>query len=312
MSVRKALLVAEGQFGVLARGQAVQAGMTERQVDHLVARGLWAVAFDGVYRPGGSAPSPAQDLMAACLAAGPGAMASHRSAAWLHGLLPAPKRPEISVVRPARGPQTPAILVHRPRTIDRLDVGTVRGIRATRVERTLVDLAAALPVDELEDVLDQALHSQATRVARLCWRLAVIGLNGRRNATLLARLVYERGGGPACESALETRVSRLLRREGYPVSGQVTVRDNGFEARIDFVVAPKVGVEALGFAFHGRGVAFRRDRRREARLRSLGWTLVPVTWWDLPQPADFLADLDRALVAAGFPEVVPVTHTTRR
>ena len=60
--------------------------MTARQVHDRRAAGLLVPVHQGVYRLAGSPRSWNQDVLAACMAAGPTAVASHRAAAWLWGL----------------------------------------------------------------------------------------------------------------------------------------------------------------------------------------------------------------------------------
>ena len=55
--------------------------------------------------------------------------------------------------------------------------------------------------------------------------------------------------------------------------------------------------ELDGFAFHSTRAAFRRDRRRDRRLRLAGWVPVRVTWWDLDQAPDQLEAELAALLA---------------
>src|SRR5579884_1036998 len=75
------------QHGVLTRAQVLQAGATRHLITARLREGAWAPLHPGVYRLAGSPVSPEQRIAAAVLASGPGAAASHRSAAYLWGLL---------------------------------------------------------------------------------------------------------------------------------------------------------------------------------------------------------------------------------
>src|SRR5205807_1777024 len=107
----------------------------------------------GVYRLPGAPVTWKQKVMAAVLAAGPGAVASHKTAAALWGLAGFPPR-EVEVTLP-HGKYRPGC--HQSRSLERVDVTTIDGIPVTRVARTLVDLAGAVSDARLEDAIDDAL-----------------------------------------------------------------------------------------------------------------------------------------------------------
>ena len=91
--------------------------------------------------------------MAAVMACGEGAVLSGRAAGYLLGLLkgPAPA-PEVTAPdRPACQGRQDAALAPRPE-----DATTWRGIPVTTVPRTLVDLAAYLPTDDLARACHEA------------------------------------------------------------------------------------------------------------------------------------------------------------
>jgi hypothetical protein len=68
------------QYGLVERGQARARGMPAAAIDRRVASGAWIRVHERVYRLPGAPLTWEQRLLAACLAAGPGAVASHRSA----------------------------------------------------------------------------------------------------------------------------------------------------------------------------------------------------------------------------------------
>ena len=96
--------------------------------------------------PGSSAssPTPAQAIHAAVLAAGRGAMASHRSAALPVGH-PATRRRAGRRHPPDAAPAEATlagVVVHRPRDLLDLDAGRREHVPATNILRTLCDLGA--------------------------------------------------------------------------------------------------------------------------------------------------------------------------
>lgn len=120
-----------------------------------IARGLLVRLHRGVYAVGHRQLRPVAHSFAAVLAAGPGAVASHRDAAWLHGLRPGNHR-RCDVLTPRRLRSTDRIRFHRTTVLPVEDVVTIDGVPATSLARTLVDLAAVVPADHLERVIVEA------------------------------------------------------------------------------------------------------------------------------------------------------------
>ena len=104
--------LAATQHGVAARRQLLAAGVSRRTIEHRLATGRLARMHPGVYRMPGTEPSPLQLLMAASLAAGDGAVVSHRGAAFLHGLPGCEPRAEVSV-QAGRAPHIRGVAIHR-------------------------------------------------------------------------------------------------------------------------------------------------------------------------------------------------------
>src|SRR3712207_3957706 len=86
--------LAARQNGVVARRQLIAAGFTKRVVDYQLEKKRLHAVFTGVFSVH---PKPSRQArwMAATLAAGPGAVLSHRAAAALHGIRPYDGPPEV-------------------------------------------------------------------------------------------------------------------------------------------------------------------------------------------------------------------------
>jgi hypothetical protein len=118
-------------------------GLTSAAITKRVARGALRRWYPGVYSYGPGELSREAEWMAAVLAAGDGAVLSHRSAAALWELRR--DRRVISEVLAPRGRRpTGPVLVHSYRRLDPRDVTVRNGIPVTTVARTLVDLADVL------------------------------------------------------------------------------------------------------------------------------------------------------------------------
>src|SRR4051794_12474057 len=113
------------QLGMVTRSQALDAGLTSDQIDHLVCGGLLVLQHGGVYRHAAVPLTWRGRLMAGTLAAGSGAVASHRSAGRLHTLREVPRwRPEVTVAQTDL-PLVSWLHVHRTNFLDALDVTAV-------------------------------------------------------------------------------------------------------------------------------------------------------------------------------------------
>ena len=73
----------ERQHGLVTAAQARQAGLTRSAIRHRVAAGRWVRRQPGVYQLVGTASTWESRLLARVLAAGPEALATHRSSAAL-------------------------------------------------------------------------------------------------------------------------------------------------------------------------------------------------------------------------------------
>ncbi|HXL41746.1 MAG TPA: type IV toxin-antitoxin system AbiEi family antitoxin, partial [Actinomycetota bacterium] len=127
-----------------------------------------------------------QGVMAGCLAAGPDAVASHRSAAALHGMPGAPRWVEVMVPRPHQV-RVEGVIAHRTRLLASEDVGRPKGIPATTPARTIADLARIYPATKVGPMLDYALARRLVTRAQLEARAT-----GRKHDDILRELLDER------------------------------------------------------------------------------------------------------------------------
>lgn len=270
------------QHGVLARAELRALGVDFHNERRRLQSGDWARAGKRVVRLAAAPVTPQQRLMAACLEAGKGAVASHQSAAWLWGLIDAPARHAVTVPRGVR--QTVAWAdVHRPK--DPPDAVLSRsGIPCTGVPRTLVDLAGVFTAGALDGALDRALASKLVTVPRLVSELERLARPGRPGIGPLRAALRRRGYvGAENPSVLESRTLRLLHVAGLrPLATEVRVGESG-RYRIDILVAPRLVVEVDGFAYHHSPEQKSHDERRRNRLRLDGFFVLVYGWRDVTQ-----------------------------
>ena len=276
--------LAERQHSVVSHAQARALGLTKEARLHLHRSGRWQIVFRGVYRLAGSTRTPRQGAMAAVLAAGPGAVLSHTSAAGLLGLPGFGVEPLV-VSMPRGRRSVPGVRLEQSLCLPAHHQRQVDGIPCTSIAWTLFDLCGDVNAHRAERALDNALARKRVTIPAL-WRvLDDLAVQGRAGVVLLRQLLTERGGRyiPP-ESELEARFLDLVKEHGLPVPArQVDLGDTDqWLGRFDFVWrAERLVVEVDGAAFHDGLLDRRRDAQRTAELESLGWTVLRLRWHDV-------------------------------
>ena len=257
---------------LLAAGYSAKVWRTATSTSRLIE------VHPGVAVLPGRALDPVARIAAAVAGAGEGAMASHRTAAFLWGVGSSGLDP-IDVVRSERVGRLrlDGVKVHRPADQDDLDFDTVQGISTTNPLRTLLDLGAEdrWAVDRAlqgfvikglvtPESVDDALmrHSQRGRHGLVALRMA------------LHALVLDR---KPPDSVLEEEMARLVRRFGLPPM-EFHARLGRFT--VDFhIVGTPFYVECEGWTYHGLDKEqFEFDRERSAELLAAGYIGMRFTW----------------------------------
>jgi hypothetical protein len=272
---------ARHQGGVIARRQAIQAGVSAAKVAWLLKRGTWRPVYRGVYVTFTGPVDRNARLWAAVLYAGPGAYLSHETAAEVNGLTDE-ESPDINVTIPGnrRISPPPGVAIH----LSSRKALTWRppGMPPyTVAEETVIDLVqAAADVDDIIALVTRGygrrllIEDQLRRVARerkkLRWRRE------------LDEIIAVAAGG--AHSLLEYRHDRDVQRaHGLPEpvkQDRFRTPDGGWGYRDRCY--PKYGrlvVELDGRRFHPdeqRG----RDRERDNQAAVTGATLR-YSWADV-------------------------------
>ncbi|WP_343075587.1 type IV toxin-antitoxin system AbiEi family antitoxin domain-containing protein [Conexibacter arvalis] len=284
--------LANSQWGVVARRQLGAIGLTPTMVRDRIERGRLTRLHRGVYVVGHRQLRPRAHTLAAVLAVGPGAVASHRDAAWLHGLRPGGHaRSDVTTTR--RGVTGgPRIAVHRTTVLTDEDVTEIDGIPVTSLARTLVDLAAVVPADHLAKAL-----SEAERLLLLDMRSLERAIERTRNrtgsghASLRAVLADHAAHGVEHDrSTMERRFAALVRDAGLP-RPKLNHWIEGVE--VDAVwPRERVAVELDSWTWHRHRRAFQRDREKGNTLTAAGWTVLRFTYLDVvDRPREVAAQL---------------------
>jgi very-short-patch-repair endonuclease len=211
---------------------------------------------------------------------------SHRSAADTWGILAYPARSReqhVTVIGRNPGPK-PGIRIHRVKACDPRDLRAYHRIPITSPGRTLIDVAARIPVRELEGAVAEAMAKRLVTAAELD---AVVERNRSRPGAARLRALLEDDRGPALtRSEAEKRMLDLIRKARLAPPA-VNARVGGVE--VDFLWrAQRVVVEVDGFQFHSSRLAFERDRHRDGELASRGFRVIRVTWRQIVNEPDAL------------------------
>ena len=147
------------QYGVVSHCQLIDDGVTPDAIQWRLRTGRLHLIHRATYLVGHLVRPDRGREMAALLASAPDSLISHRSAARLWGLLPpnASQPIDVTVVSREAHPQ-PGIAIHRTVAIDEIDIDEQGPIRLTSPARTLLDVAALLPLSGLESAVAQALR----------------------------------------------------------------------------------------------------------------------------------------------------------
>jgi very-short-patch-repair endonuclease len=247
-------------------------------------------------------PARAHGLRAAAIRAATGgdAVASHHSAARIHGLdlLKQPPEGTVTLTRPsarrARTRETAGV-IFRAAGLPPEHVTGANGTAVTTVARTVVDLARTLSYLEAVVVADSALRAgtskeELTSIVDVCQRWPGIDQ---------ARRVIAFADGLA-ESVLESCARVEFDSSGLEVPQlQVTIRGPGFVFRVDFLWAKhKTVVEADGLTKYSSKEDILAQLRRDRLLRDAGYKVVHFTWRELFEtPEVVIARIRRAFAA---------------
>lgn len=283
----RALEIAARQHGVVTRQQAFKAGMSRRQVDAALDRGLLVTVHRGVYRAAGAKPTFEQSVLAACLAAR--GVASHSTAATLWQLRGWDTSLVEVTVLGRRGPRLEGVRGHSTDSLDRSDVTRRGQMPLTSPARTLLDLGAVGPLEAVEAAVEDAIHRRLVTPARLEAVLTRLGQPGRPGVATLRAILTERGAGAeATESLLEDAFLRLLRDAGLPSpERQYVIRMGAHLVRLDFAYPRwRIAFELDGLRWHSSRADLDRDRAKANLLAAAGWRLLRFGWADVHENGD--------------------------
>lgn len=300
--------LAERQLGLVTRRQLLEHGVPAPTVDAAVRRRHLLPAARGVYRVPGAPDTPDVRLLAQVLSAGPGAVLSHHSAAWLWDLLPAPERHHLSVPR-GRRPRSAALQVHESSDLHLAIPGAVRGLPVTGVGRTILDCASD-PTIDVELLVDAA--RRVRRISRTLLPATVVA-HARSGRPGIRRLGEHLALDEMPHSDFERMVCRWLVDlgiVGWRLHHRIVVPVRG-PLEIDIAWPDlRVAFELEGADHRDRAAVHDDDTERQNWLQLDGWYVVRTTYgrW-VRHPSAVLTELEATLALAAAP--TPATTTVR-
>ena len=282
MRLDKALLdLAAEQQSCIGVWQVYELGATSTEVDRLRRSHRWSTCGKDVLVVAGVPHTELVKTSAAVLAAGPGAVLSHGSAAALWGLpgfrlLPA----SISHVNGHAMRRRQLGQVHPLVVVPEEWVTTFKGIRVVRPELAAYQLSDELRPPQAARTFDNfwARGLLTGPSANRC--LLDLAQRGRDGTVVYRDIIKARGPDyipPATN--LESRMNELADAAGIKLRRQVNLGDEQWDGRVDFFEDDvKLIVEVQSELYHSSLCDREADATRRARLEADGFRVLEV--WD--------------------------------
>jgi hypothetical protein len=279
------------QEGLITRWQLESCGVSSGQIVRWAENGRLHPVFHAVFALGRPAVGPRARIRAAALAC-PGALISHRSAAFLLGFGEVAPLVVDLIPDKQRGRAIDGIKAHRVPYPTASERGHVRGIPCTSPARTIVDLAGAYGDRDLRETVERAATAK---------RLDLPGIDAilasgprRRGAPCLRRVlqdwrpVAETAKHATVRSLFEAKLLPLLVAAGLPLPQiNAPVRTEVRILEVDLLWdRERFVVEADSRRHHAIEVAFERDRKRDRELLAVHYGVLRVTWREVEHEAD--------------------------
>jgi very-short-patch-repair endonuclease len=274
---------------VIHRNQILATGVTGPEITEMVAMGTLIRLWRGFYTTGAAIGLPDPRGVTRSMRV----VLSHQSAAAWCGvdLLEGVERLHVTAPlnRGRRSDSAPGVHIHRA-NLDASDIVTIRGVRVTTPNRTIVDVARSASLEAAVCMADGYLRRHLTTQSSLRHYARSLAGRGRPAAVKVADLADARSA-----SVFESVTRVLLVRARLPSpTTQYTVRDSDgrWIGRVDFAWPEfRLVLECDGFEHHSSRDAFNRDRRRWNALSRVGWRVAVVTWHDVISDPSYVVDL---------------------
>ena len=291
--------LAVAQNGVVTLEQLERLGLSRRAVHERERSGRLHRINQRVYSLTPQVLTERGRFMAAVLACGPDAVLSHRSAAYLWGLVDSWEEP-IDITAPHRRGRSPeGVAAHRDGSLQPIDKTTLYGIPCTSVARALLDFAGIAPEWEVRKAVAQA---EVLRILDRSKLQALLKRSRRRRGVARLRLILDtiHPQTKRTRSDLERLFLGMCSKGAVP-DPQVNVwlsAPDGRRYQADFLWPDsKLVVEADSRRFHDTDSAFVSDRKRQQQLELAGWRVSRCTWEEVEREPRRLAGTVKGLIS---------------
>jgi predicted transcriptional regulator of viral defense system len=283
--------LAVAQNGVVTLEQLEGLGLSRRAIHDRERTGRLHRIHQAVYSLTPSVMTQRGKFMAAVLACGPDAVLSHRSAAYLWGLVDSWEEP-IDVTAPRRRGRSPdGVAAHRDGSLQPIDKTTLYGIPCTTVARTILDFAAVEPEWKVRKAVAQA---EVLRILDKAKLRALLKRSRRRRGVARLRLILDtiHPQTKRTRSELERLFLEMCEKQSVP-EPEVNVwlpTPDGKRYQADLLWRDQgLIVEADSRRFHDTDSAFVEDRKRQQQLELAGWRVSRCTWEEVEREPRRLA-----------------------
>jgi hypothetical protein len=278
MPVTHAIIdVAATQGGCILRRQILDLGMSPSAIDRLLRATDITPVVQGVYRV---LPSSGwrSDLQAA-LAAIPGSVASHQTAAILHDV-PRIRDHKTTVTAHSRTTHFfPLVTVRRSHDLLPEHITDVDGFAATTLPRTVVDLAAVLGREHLDDIVEDLVLAKRLDLGDVESVISQVARRGKPGVGSIRRVLEDRGTEKMPMSRLEKLGLSIV--QGLSIPAPVREYPIPWASIRRFDLAwpeARLAVEWDSRTWHGGLRQMEEDRARDRLAIANGWVILRFTW----------------------------------
>lgn len=272
--------LASRQHAVVGLTQLLDVGFSRSFIDRRVRAGELVRISRGILHVAAAPFTWHSRVMAAVL--GTGGVASHRTAAVLHGLDGfRPGMPELVIPR-GRTCTMRDVRIHEVRDFDLREETIRAGIPVCGVGPTVFQLCGLFGYERAGAAIDDAVRQRLLTWDDAYATLVLHARRGRKGSALFRALLDARWGDRVPDSRWNRQAADVLVDAGLPrpeLEYEVLDGRGALLARVDLAwPRVKLAVELQSMRFHFGEAAFERDAIRRNLLIAAGWTVLEYTW----------------------------------
>jgi hypothetical protein len=263
--------------GLLLLDDLRTVGVSEKAAKARVTAGVWKRRASGLLELGGLPADWRRELLAAQLAAGPRAAVSELAAIAFWGVPGFPEGP-VQVMSP-HGTKHNVQLgeLRHSCLLPEAHVVVVDGLRVTRPNRTLFDIAPLISFARLERAWSNAIAMRLTTEAGVQSVFDELAQRGRPGTAAVRQLLAKRDAGWRADSGLEVRFLYEIEAAGLPLPEcQVWLGDvDNPIAKVDYFWRPhRLAGEVDSDRFHTAPLDAEADAIRDESLKAAGFGII--------------------------------------